>query len=86
MTATDDASAALARRLLRDPVPYRREAEEILTHWRAAERDLVAAPRGSRESEALQDEIGRLRDEYQHLVEEARTRPKTELPPPPADR
>ena len=86
MTVSDAASAALARRLLRDPVPYQREAEEILAHWREAERDLVAAPKDSLESEALQDEIGRLRDEYKQLVEEARARANTELPPPLADR
>jgi hypothetical protein len=86
VTVPDAASAALARRLLRDPVPYQREAEEILADWRAAERDLLAAAGDSLESKALQAEIGRLRDEYQQLVEEAQARANTGLPPSPADR
>ena len=67
-------------------MPYQREADAILTDWRAAKRDLEAAPKSSVESESLREEIGRLQDEYQRLVEEARSRSQPEPPPFPSER
>ena len=67
-------------------MPIRHDAEQILTDWREVERDLDAVPEGSPESSALRDEAGRLRDEYQRLVEEARARSHPELPPFPTER
>ncbi len=67
-------------------MPYQREADAILTDWRAAKRDLEAAPDRSVESDTLRDEIGRLQDEYQRLVDEARARLEPEPPPFPTER
>jgi hypothetical protein len=64
---------------------HRQLAEEILSHWRAAERDLLETPDASLEAEALRDEIQRLRDQYQRLVDDARAASRPELPPFPTE-
>jgi hypothetical protein len=49
----------------------RQEAEVVLSAWRDVERRLQQAPAGSAESEELQAEAFRLRDEYLAIVAEA---------------
>ena len=50
---------------------YRQEAEVVLSAWRDVERRLHQARAGSAESEELQAEASRLRDEYQAIVTKA---------------
>jgi hypothetical protein len=52
-------------------MPYRQEAEAVLSRWREVERALTAAAPGSPEFERLTAEATRLRDEYQQLVRDA---------------
>jgi hypothetical protein len=62
-------------------MPYHREAAIVLEMWREVERDLAAAEAGSGESEALQTEAARLRDEYQRLIRQAMNHGRP-VPPP----
>ena len=54
-------------------LPYQREAEIVLGMWREIERKLEAAESGSDLERDLRAEASRLRDEYQRLINEART-------------
>lgn len=65
-------------------MPYRREAERLLSLWREAERDLEAVEPGTREAEALQAEAAQLRHRYQLLIDGARGASLPEPPPFPA--
>jgi hypothetical protein len=65
-------------------VPYRREAETLLSLWRQVERDLETVEPGTREAEALQAEAAQLRHKYQLLIDGARDASLPEPPPFPA--
>lgn len=62
-------------------MPYQRLARHVLDEWRMLERRLAEVPPKSPQAETLTHEAHALRDEYQHLIEqaEAHHRPK---PPP----
>jgi len=53
------------------PVPYQRLARFILDEWRALERRIAVIDPGSEEAAILIPESRALRDEYQHLIEQA---------------
>ena len=57
------------------------EAEAIVAAWREVERDIAAVEPGSPEYVTLYIEARQLRDEYQRLVETARTNLRPEPPP-----
>ena len=57
------------------------EAEAIVAAWREVERDIAAVEPGSPEYVTLYIEARQLRDEYQRLVETARTNLRLEPPP-----
>jgi hypothetical protein len=62
-------------------MPYQSQAAAVLVRWRIVERDLTMAVPGSPETDALQAEAMRLRDEYQALIEAAQ---RNDRPEPPA--
>lgn len=62
-------------------MPYRAQAEAVLTEWREVERKLAASAPGSAEAEALRAEAVRLRDGYQALIEASRAALAVEPPP-----
>jgi hypothetical protein len=62
-------------------VPYQLEAQAVLAMWREVERDLQEAEPGSLETEGLQGEAARLRDEYQRLIDLAVAHHRP-VPPP----
>jgi hypothetical protein len=52
-------------------MPYQRLAQAVLAQWRDVERQLAAVPAESAEAEDLKRQSYLLREEYQHLVDEA---------------
>jgi hypothetical protein len=54
-------------------MPYQRLAEAALGRWREVERQLADLPPESEEADALKLESYRLREEYQHLIDQAVT-------------
>jgi hypothetical protein len=52
-------------------VPYQRLARFILDEWRALERRLAVIDPGSQEAAILIPESRALRDEYEHLIQQA---------------
>lgn len=66
-------------------MPYERLARSVLAQWRDVERALAMEEPGSPESERLQAEAMRLRDEYRELVVAAREAHRPEPPPFPED-
>lgn len=48
--------------------PPKRDAVAVLADWRAAERRLVAAPRGSQEETEARTDVERLRAEYREIT------------------
>jgi hypothetical protein len=48
--------------------PPRHDAVSVLADWRAAERRLAAAPAGSSDEKAANEEVVRLREEYRRLT------------------
>jgi len=65
-------------------MPYRVRAEEMLSRWRAAERELAVAL-SEREAAILKAEIAALRDEYQRVVEAGREAKALEPRPIPTE-
>jgi hypothetical protein len=64
-------------------VPYLRLAKVVLDRWREVELRLEALPPDSHEADELRDEIYRLREEYQHLIEAAVAHHRPVPPPMP---
>lgn len=62
-------------------MPYQRMARYVLDEWRALERRLAQIDPASEEAELLVPEARALRDEYQHLVDEAIAHHRPEPPP-----
>lgn len=62
-------------------MPYQRLARYVLDEWRSLERRLGEIDPLSPEAEALMAEAHALRDEYQHLIEEAAAHHRPEPPP-----
>ena len=62
-------------------MPYQRLAQAVLAQWRDIERRLEAAPPDSAEAEDLKRQSYLLRQEYQHLIDEAVA---NQRPAPPA--
>jgi hypothetical protein len=62
-------------------MPYQSQAAAVLVRWRTIERALAETIPGSPETEALQAEAMRLRDEYQALTQAARESDRPEPPP-----
>jgi chemotaxis regulatin CheY-phosphate phosphatase CheZ len=62
------------------PVPYQRLARHVLEEWRSLERRLATVEASSPEAEALIAEARALRDEYQHLIDEAIAHHRPEPP------
>ncbi len=60
---------------------YQQEAEKVLAAWREVERDIASVEPGSPEYVTLLIESRQLRDEYQRLVDSARTNLRPEPPP-----
>lgn len=60
---------------------YQQEAEKVLAAWHEVERDIAAVEPGSPEYVTLLIEARQLRDEYQRLVDSARTNLRPEPPP-----
>lgn len=60
---------------------YQLEAEQVLSAWREVERDIAGVEPGSPEYVTLYIEARQLRDEYQSLIETARTNLRPEPPP-----
>jgi hypothetical protein len=52
--------------------PPRRDAVSVLAEWRAAERQLAAAPPGSGAEHAAKAEVDRLREEYRRITSPTR--------------
>jgi phage terminase small subunit len=52
-------------------MPYQRLAEAALARWREVERQLAELPPESEEADTLKLESYRLREEYQHLIDQA---------------
>jgi hypothetical protein len=67
-------------------MPYRSEAEVVLSMWRDVERTLEALQPDSDEATRLLDEWARLRAEYQRLIEFAREHRRPEPEPWPEGR
>jgi hypothetical protein len=65
-------------------MPYSRQAEVILANWREAERQLADLRPDSATADLLRAESARLRDEYQALIEAARSADSPEPPPFPS--
>jgi hypothetical protein len=62
-------------------MPYQREAAIVLDMWREVERAMAEPGVDIEVMETLQADALRLRDEYQRLVEAARTHDRP-VPPP----
>ncbi|MGZ8502041.1 MAG: hypothetical protein ACXWWR_06055 [Candidatus Limnocylindrales bacterium] len=60
---------------------YQLEAEKVLSAWREVERDIAAVAPGSPEYVTLYIEARQLRDEYQSLIDTARTNLRPQPPP-----
>jgi hypothetical protein len=52
-------------------MPYQRLAQAVLAQWRDVERQLADLSPESPEADALKLESYRLREEYQHLIDQA---------------
>jgi hypothetical protein len=63
-----------------------KEAETIVAAWREVEREIGAVEPGSPEYVTLYIEARQLREEYQRLVDRARTNLRPEPPPFPESR
>lgn len=66
-------------------MPYQRLARHVLEEWRLLERRMALVDPSSPEAEALNAEAKALRDEYQHLIDEAAAHHRPVPPPFPAD-
>ncbi|HLY13709.1 MAG TPA: hypothetical protein VKR24_05125 [Candidatus Limnocylindrales bacterium] len=66
-------------------MPYQRLARHVLEEWRLLERRLAEVDPRSPEEEQLIAEAHALRDEYQHLIEEAEAHHRPTPPPFPED-
>jgi chemotaxis regulatin CheY-phosphate phosphatase CheZ len=66
-------------------VSLQTRALEVLSRWRAVERDLAEVDAGTPESDDLRAEAIRLRDEYQELILAARRVDAPEPPPFPLE-
>jgi hypothetical protein len=64
-------------------VPYQRNAEVVLARLLDVERELESSEPQSAEAEFLKSMAGRLRYEYQRLIEQARESGRPEPPPLP---
>jgi hypothetical protein len=64
-------------------MPYRREAEVVLAMWRELQDELRFAPDGSEAAATMTVALGRLREEYERLIEQARKHGRPEPEPPP---
>jgi hypothetical protein len=62
-------------------MPYQRLARFVLDEWRTLERRLAQIDPLSPEAEGLIAEAHALRDEYQHLINEAASHHRPEPPP-----
>ncbi len=60
---------------------YQQEAEKVLAAWLEVARDIASVEPGSPEYVTLLIESRQLRDEYQRLVDSARTNLRPEPPP-----
>jgi hypothetical protein len=61
-------------------MPYQQLAKAVLEQWRDVERQIAALPPESAEVDDLKLQSYRLREEYQHLVEEAAAHHRPEPP------
>jgi chemotaxis regulatin CheY-phosphate phosphatase CheZ len=62
-------------------MPYQRLARHVLDEWRLLERKLARIDPASPEAEQLMAEAHALREEYQHLIDEAAAHHRPEPPP-----
>jgi hypothetical protein len=81
----------LGRRILPNPshkegaIPYRTRAQEALEHWRQIDRRLQSLSVDASERIVLENELVRIRDEYNAIVAEAKDARAPEPPPFPPD-
>ena len=61
-------------------MPYQRLAQAVLAQWREIERRIAELPADSVEADELKLESYRLREEYQHLIDEAMAHHRPEPP------
>jgi hypothetical protein len=66
-------------------LPYQRLARHVLDEWREVERQLLLLDPRLPEAEELVGEAHRLREEYQHLVDEAIAHDRPVPPPFPVE-
>ena len=66
-------------------MPYQRLAQAVLAQWRDIERQISELPPESAEADELKLESYRLREEYQHLIDQAIAHHRPEPPAFPED-